>query len=353
MPVRIDSRWFQDDDPSNVARPSVLPPMQLPQESSGCLTIGLVNNMPEAAFQATERQFVSLLDAASGDMPIHLSLYTLTGNAGLSLEGIAGSRYAGVEALWSTRPETRLDGLIVTGTEPLRPSLREESYWASFTRVLEWARGSTCSTVWSCLAAHAAVLHMDGVERCRSGEKHFGVLSCERVAEHWLTEGMPPHSRVPHSRWNGLPEEQLTACGYRILTRTADAGVDAFVKDGKSLFVFLQGHPEYQTGTLLREYRRDVGRFLKGETNTHPSLPRGYFDRETENALAALRDQALSCRRTELLGRVSSVLETPQIENTWHSAAVCLYRNWLELICERKRPRQTEHHVEAICSLAR
>jgi homoserine O-succinyltransferase len=50
---------------------------------------------------------------------------------------------------------------------------------------------------------------------------------------------------MPHSRWNEIPEEALLACGYRVLTRSEDAGVDAFVKQRNSLFVFFQGHPEY------------------------------------------------------------------------------------------------------------
>ena len=37
-------------------------------------------------------------------------------------------------------------------------------------------------------------------------------------------------------------------------TRTdSEAGVDAFAKDGKSLCVFFQGHPEYAADTLMRD----------------------------------------------------------------------------------------------------
>ena len=59
------------------------------------------------------------------------------------------------------------------------------------TRILEWARENTHSTVWSCLAAHAAVLHMDGIGRHRSADKHFGVFECVRVSEHPLLAGAP------------------------------------------------------------------------------------------------------------------------------------------------------------------
>ena len=61
--------------------------------------------------------------------------------------------------------DTRLDGLIVTGTEPKSKNLDDEPYWAALPQVIDWAREHTHSTIWSCLAAHAAVLHTDGIER--------------------------------------------------------------------------------------------------------------------------------------------------------------------------------------------
>jgi len=43
------------------------------------LNIALINNMPDAALEDTELQFFDLLDEASGDLPIYLKLYSLTG----------------------------------------------------------------------------------------------------------------------------------------------------------------------------------------------------------------------------------------------------------------------------------
>jgi hypothetical protein len=54
-------------------------PVLFDSEPSGCIKIGLINNMSDEALKATERQFVSLLNSASDNMPIHLSLYTLPG----------------------------------------------------------------------------------------------------------------------------------------------------------------------------------------------------------------------------------------------------------------------------------
>jgi hypothetical protein len=42
-----------------------------------CLTVGLVNNMPDAACEATERQFLKLLRAASSDVVVLLKLFSV------------------------------------------------------------------------------------------------------------------------------------------------------------------------------------------------------------------------------------------------------------------------------------
>jgi homoserine O-succinyltransferase/O-acetyltransferase len=313
----------------------------------GWLEIGLVNNMPDTALEATEQQFLSLLDAASDGIPVRLSLYALPG----VVRKEAGRRYikkyySSAEALWGQR----LDGLIVTGAEPLAASLTDEPYWEDFTRLLEWARENTYSTVWSCLAAHAAILQMDGVGRRKSPAKHSGILECEHLTDHWLTAGVPANFRVPHSRWNGISDDDLAASGYAMLTRSVDAGVDAFVKEQENVFVYFQGHPEYESDTLLREYRRDVGRYLRGESETYPSMPKNYFDDEAAAALNHFQEKSMLHRSEALLAELSTILRNIKITNTWQSAASRMYRNWLEYITARKssdlRPAAVEARAE-------
>lgn len=289
--------------------------------------------MPDSALEATERQFVSLLDAASEELTVRLHFYSLPG---VTRSGASASRvdelYSNAESLLGSN----LDGLIVTGREPLTPNLADEPYWKSFGVILEWARNHTHSTVWSCLAAHAAVLYQDGIGRVRSEQKHFGIFDCERLSDHSLTQGIPARFEVPHSRWNGLREEDLIAHGYTVLSRTNDDGVDMFVQQHKSLFVYFQGHPEYELNTPMLEYRRDVGRFLRGEMDGYPRLPQGYFDAGCETRLMELRNKGIVNRREELFTEVSEALEGVSLQHAWRSSAARIYRNWLRYISARK-----------------
>jgi homoserine O-succinyltransferase len=215
-------------------------------------------------------------------------------------------------------------------------NLSDEPYWDSFTRVLGWAQENCHATVLSCLAAHAAILHMDGIGRVKRNDKVFGIFECARVSDHPLIAGTASQFKLPHSRWNGVPEEQLTDCGYKVLTRSADAGVDTFIKQQKKLFVFFQGHPEYESDTLLREYRRDVGRYVKGEAARYPLMPESYFDEATAGELTAFQEKVLSRRSEELLPELAAILGSKKIENTWQASAAGVYRNWLGHICAQK-----------------
>jgi homoserine O-succinyltransferase/O-acetyltransferase len=320
-------------------------PVLFDAEPSGCIKIGLVNNMSDEALKATERQFISLLDSASGNVPIHLSLYRLPGvpRSGFTTNHIR-SCYSDIEELW----DGDIDGLIVTGREPTTANLEDEPYWDSFTSVLNWAEENCHATVFSCLAAHAAVLHMDGIRRVKRDDKVFGIFECARVSDHPLTAGTASGFRLPHSRWNGIPEEQLRDCGYRVLTRSAEAGVDTFIKHHKRLFVFFQGHPEYESDTLLREYQRDVRRYLKGEAPRYPSMPRSYFDEASVEELTTLQESALVRRSEELLPELTASLANKRIENTWQSSAAGIYRNWLGHICARKKTVLVSKRLQAV-----
>jgi homoserine O-succinyltransferase/O-acetyltransferase len=309
------------------------------------ITIGLINNMPDPALEATERQFVDLIRAATGNVSAELLLYAIpeVQRADLTRREMAG-RYRDVSELW----DAQIDGLIVTGTEPRTKNLKDEPYWRTLARVVDWARDNTSSTIWSCLAAHAAVLHADGIERRALPEKLFGVFDCDPAAPHPMTFdttiGAAAGLRAPHSRYNDLPEAALAACGYRILTRSALAGVDMFVRQDKSFHLFLQGHPEYEAATLLREYRRDVGRYLRHERDSYPALPYGYFTDEAVAAANRFRERATADRREHLVAAFPVSALGVGLDSPWRPCATAMYAKWVQFLAGRKaerRPRGT------------
>jgi homoserine O-succinyltransferase/O-acetyltransferase len=310
-----------------------------------CLTVGLVNNMPDAACEATERQFLDLLRAAAGNVIVQVKLFSIADvPRAEEVRRQVGARYRDIAALC----DAPLDGLIVTGTEPKAANLQDEPYWAALTKLIDWARGNTASTIWSCLAAHAAVLHADGIGREPLNGKLSGVFECEPVADDPLFADLGSRLRVPHSRLNDLPEPALCAAGYRVLSRSAAAGADAFVKDNDdaSLFVFLQGHLEYDTDSLLREYRRDVGRYLRGERDTYPDAPLHYFNSAATFLAEDFRMRAIGERRGDLLGDFPFEPLVAALDNTWRDGAVGVYRNWINYLKIRKPDRKPLPLVE-------
>ena len=134
-----------------------------------------------------------------------------------------------------------------------------------------------------------------------------------------------------------------------MLSRSATAGIDAFLKedDDSSLFLFFQGHPEYDGDSLLREYRRDVGRFLRGERAAYPEPPQDYFNSAAMFLADDFRMRAIGERRGDLLGDFPMEPLAAVIDNTWRNPAVGLYRNWINYLKARKRDRKSLAIVEA------
>lgn len=308
----------------------------------GPIVIGLVNNMPDAALHSTEGQFAGLLRAASGGQAVRLRFTSLP-ELPRSPEALAHiqSRYWPLEGLLSAP----LDALIVTGTEPRAPVLTQEPYWPHFVELLAYARERTVASIWSCLAAHAVVLSLDGIERQRLPEKRCGVYEHGILSGHSLMAGVSAPMPMPHSRWNELPAAALRAAGYTLLSWSDETGADAFVREEQSLLLFFQGHPEYEDTTLLKEYRRDVGRYLSGQQPHYPTLPRGYLSAEGTALLAEFRDQALGSRSAALLDSFPFAAVAAVLHNRWRAAAIALYRNWLAFILAARAPTRAAETV--------
>jgi homoserine O-succinyltransferase/O-acetyltransferase len=329
MPLELEAR----------ATPSTLASSQNPGAG---LVIGLVNNMPDSALHATVTQFAGLLEAASGPLSVRLRLSSFP-ELPRSAEAQEHIRraYWPIEELLSGP----LDAVIVTGTEPRAARLADEPYWQRSVELLAFAHEHLVASIWSCLAAHAAALSMDGVQRQRLAEKRCGVYQHSILSGHPLLAGVSAPMPMPHSRWNELSPEELRGAGYTLLSWSAESGADAFIRRDKSLLLFFQGHPEYEDTTLLKEYRRDVARYLSGQQPQYPTLPCGYLSAEASAALEEFRGAALQKRDASLLEHFPFARVAAGLTNSWRPAAVAIYRNWLSFVSAGTPGRTTERRA--------
>ncbi|WP_428395180.1 homoserine O-acetyltransferase/O-succinyltransferase family protein [Lichenicoccus sp.] len=293
---------------------NVVAPIALQSRLAPGVTIGLVNNASGSALLATERQF------ARG-MRMPLRLFTCPEIArDRPPHGADGAPYERFDDLFACG----LDALIVTGLQPRAARLQDEPAWSSLARIADWAARHDVPVLWSCLAAHAAVLRLDGIARTRLPRKLSGVFPCAVAAPgHPLMRGLARGWAHPHSRYNDLAEAALVARGYRILSRSPRAGVDVFAGPlaGPGRFVFFQGHPEYEAETLLAEYRRDLLRTLRGGGGPPPAPPSGVLPAATEAALGRLAaDDSEAALR---------LLDNAAVTAPWQPRAARLFGNWL------------------------
>jgi len=321
-----------------IASPALAPAQSEPERASqGELTIALVNNMPDSALKATERQFMRLVQSAAGKTRVRFNCFALpTVARSKQAKDHIEKDYVDIAELH----RLQIDGLIVTGAEPLAATLPEEPYWREFTDLIDWAKTSTRSAIWSCLAAHAALLHLDGIERKRLPQKCSGVYDCARTANDWLTNDLPPSIKVSHSRLNEVRESDLVARGYQILTRSEQAGVDIFARDFDSRFIFFQGHPEYDALSLQREYMRDIARFLAGERKDYPAIPASYFDSATEEVLTDFEARARANRKVELAAELPGLILRQGVPAG--GAATTMFHSWLDFLGADARVRPPE-----------
>lgn len=289
------------------------------------LEIALVNNMPDAALASTHLQFSRLLRAAANGRPYTLHCYTLPRlSRGDAARRYLARGYADIDTLY----RRGADALIVTGCEPRAPRLQDEPYWPHLAALVDWARDHTATAIWSCLAAHAATLRLTGVERQAEAGKISGVYRFECAPESWLKqEGT--HIVVPHSRYNGLSRETLEQQGFHIGSSSAEVGVDMFWREEPSLFVFLQGHPEYDADTLLKEYRRDVMRYIDGERSAYPNQPANFFAAEPSAKLEDLRMRLEAGVAPEPARALGEILAAQHCNAVWAPHSQKLIHDWL------------------------
>ena len=295
------------------------------------LHIGLLNMMPDAALAVTERQFISLVGGANAI--VHLWVHPFT------VPGLARSpeTQAYIDAYYTPFDRLRdegLDALIISGANVANPRLELEPFWEPLQDVVAWAVDNVTSVLCSCLATHALVQHRYGIQRRRLLNKRWGVFAHRAVApEHPLLRGTNTRFDVPHSRWNALTSRQLAEVGIRVLVESVEGDFHMGTSPDGLRMIYLQGHPEYGTVSLLKEYKRELTRYLAGELDAAPPYPDRYFSDRAARIAGDHLEAALAARDAgDPAPELPEATLAATLDNTWADTAKAIFNNWLGLV---------------------
>jgi homoserine O-succinyltransferase len=310
---------------------TILTPERAARQDIRGLHVGLLNMMPDAAMEATERQFFRLLGESNPIAQFYLHPFTIDE---IQRGEKAAAHVANYYRSFGEIQEEGLDALIITGANVTQPDLSLEPFWGPLTEVMDWAEQHVTSTLYSCLATHAGLQHRYGKARRKLPAKRWGVFE-HRVVDHLHPLVMDVNTRfdVPHSRFNQVDREMFLDAGLRILIESETAGVHLAVSPDLLRTVYFQGHPEYDTISLLKEYKREVILYFKGLRDSYPPFPSNYFDLYTRSILDDYRYAAEAAMKSgKALPEFPESIIAYRLDNTWHDTGEAIVGNWMGLI---------------------
>ena len=212
-----------------------------------------------------------------------------------------------------------------------QPDLAQESFWQPLIEVMDWAHTHVTSTICSCLATHAVLQFRYGQKRRPLGDKRWGVYS-HRVTDrkHPLVNGVNTRFDVPHSRFNQIDRSQFESARLQVLAESDAVGVHLAVSPDLFRTVFFQGHPEYDINSLLKEYKREVRRYVQGTRADYPPFPENYFSLQSEAILNEYQERVHAARHSgAAVPELPETLIGASLDNTWHDSAEAVINNWI------------------------
>jgi homoserine O-succinyltransferase/O-acetyltransferase len=295
------------------------------------LHIGLLNMMPDAALEATERQFLRLIGESNPIAQFYVHPFTLDE---LPREQAARKHIDQYYESFDEIKQQGLDALIITGANVIGADLSQEVFWEPLIEVADWAHRQVTSTLCSCLTTHAVLDFRYGQTREKQRSKKWGVFRHQVIdTGHPLVADINSEFDVPHSRWNSVYPEQFAAAGLRVLVTGDDGCVHLATSPDGFRTIFFQGHPEYDTVSLLKEYKRDVNLYINREVDIYTPMPENYF---SEFCAAVMREYQGRVDRSLLqqsaIPRFPEHLVSPRLKNTWQDTASAVIGNWVGLI---------------------
>jgi homoserine O-succinyltransferase len=84
---------------------------------------------------------------------------------------------------------------------------------------------------------------------------------------------------------------------------------------------------------LLKEYKREVNRYIFGARDDYPPFPENYFTLQTQAILDEYKYQVFTARQKgEAIPAFPEPLIVQRLHNTWHDTAEAVINNWIGIV---------------------
>lgn len=311
------------------------------------LHIGFLNMMPDAAFTATERQFLRLI--ASSNQIAQFIFHPFTINVeqrGPEIQQYVADYYDNFEQL----KLEGLDALVITGANVANKNIQDEDFWEPLKEIVDWAYDNVTSIFCSCLASHALLKIKYDIDRQPLPEKCWGLFN-HTVSDptHPLVHGMNSRFDACHSRHNEVTSEAMRNAGLKVLVESEEAGAHLAVSEDGFRIIFLQGHPEYDTVSLLKEYKREVMRYISGDRGDYPPFPANYLSLQSQAILEEYRLRLVSAMQNNTEHPEFPELHVrPLVHNSWQDTANAFTNRWLGQVYQTTNIDRTKQFEDCL-----
>ncbi len=230
------------------------------------LQIAIFNIMPTKI--STETQILRMLSNTPLQVQItllHPQTYTCTHTPGEHLEMFYKT--------FDDVKHQKFDGMILTGAPVETLGFDEVYYWPELKDIMEWTKTNVYSTLHICWGAQAGLYYHYDIPKYPLDQKMFGVFTHTVNGKNIpLFRGFDDVFYLPQSRHTEIRREDIVPMDeLDLVSESEESGVGiVMTRNGRQIFI--TGHGEYDSDTLLYEYRRDMD---KGLNNI--SIPKHYF----------------------------------------------------------------------------
>jgi homoserine O-succinyltransferase len=298
LPVIVDSKEIHPFLPS-LGSPLAIERRRAERQDIRPLEIAIINLMADKI--STERQLALWLGNTT--LQVNLSFiatdsYVRRIQAGRESANTPSEHIRKFYRPFSEIQHRRIDGLIVTGVNALKPRVEQEEIWPEVAQILQWSTTNAFSSLFLCWGAKAALKYFHDIDSHKAEQKLFGLFEHRLLSDKTgLLFGFPDLFPAPVSRWKSPRREDIAKCeALEIVADSEESGPNILVEPGahqsRALYpkrVYIFNHPEYDTDTLAAEYRRDSAvnpaqpKPLHYFPNDDPSRPAPNLWRHTAN----------------------------------------------------------------------